>query len=214
MVKLKEKEKFSKQDASTRHLTVLVVAFGKHSRNECVKGELRQLGMTKEQFTSHFEHRERFETGATDYETYDAVLKSLHDEALRKLSKHTLEACKIHHTSNTKKIRRAAMKLIKRIAWVPDDFAAGKDWCSGIRRQLGVQDARGRKPADVDEKNDFDRFVQAQFDETDAVPLSKCVQKYKDLFPDKTYKARETFFRRFRKANSIDSVKIVEEESE
>ena len=46
-----------------------------------------------------YEHRERFEAGATDYETYDAVLKSLQDDSLRKLTKHCITACKIHRTS-------------------------------------------------------------------------------------------------------------------
>ena len=124
MVKLNEKETFCKQRVSTRHLKTLVDAFVKHERKECVQAELHTLGMTKTEFQLHFKHRERFEKGAEDYETYASMVKSLEDESLAKLRGHCVAACRLHKTTAPKKIKKAALKLKQKIPWVPDTFKA------------------------------------------------------------------------------------------
>ena len=106
--------------------------------------------MTKTEFQLHFKHRERFEKGAEDYETYASMVKSLEDESLAKLRGHCVAACRLHKTTAPKKIKKAALKLKQKIPWVPDTFKASPTWCGALRREMGVvRDSRGKKLADT-----------------------------------------------------------------
>ena len=71
-----------------------------------------------------------------------------------------------------------------------------------------VRDSRGKKLADTQKYEEFKAFVQEKLQAAGSVALPIVVQRFKELFPQKGYKARESQLRRFRSQNSIVSEKI------
>ena len=89
-----------------------------------------------------------------------------------------------------------------RIPWISHDFKASKAWCHAIRQQLCPQ-------APMKDQG-LQKYVSDQLQTENSIALETLVVKYKELFGEKSYKARENYFSRFRKKYGYRSVKLDE----
>ena len=196
MPKLTYQQRRTNKRASRAFLESLVAVLEKDTRREDVTNDLADMNLSSEAWKRHKAEKESFCQANDNYETYAYAVKILNDRALEKLKVHVVAAIKMKKQYKLKKIKKCALKLAAKIAWIPASFKASSSWCGEIRRATAP---RLRRQPQTEGYRNWANWLEQQLANGQKVASSDIRQKYTETVGvGKSYKAWESFSKRTR----------------